>query len=136
MESEENALKKPKQEVTSMETDAPKTEAKPETSVPPLSFENDSGYYELFALVTHKGRYADSGHYIAWVKDDSKPKEPEPKDVKPGKKQKEEDIWIKFDDDTVSLVNTDEILKLSGKGGADWHMAYLAFYRTKKFTDI
>ena len=26
------------------------------------------GNYELFAIVTHKGRSADSGHYIAWVR--------------------------------------------------------------------
>merc|ERR1711935_1170899 len=26
------------------------------------------GQYELFAVVTHKGRDADGGHYMAWVK--------------------------------------------------------------------
>ena len=26
------------------------------------------GMYELFGVVTHKGRSADAGHYIGWVK--------------------------------------------------------------------
>jgi hypothetical protein len=26
------------------------------------------GLYELFAVVTHKGRSADSGHYMGWVR--------------------------------------------------------------------
>jgi uncharacterized UBP type Zn finger protein len=26
------------------------------------------GNYELFAIVTHKGRFADGGHYMAWVR--------------------------------------------------------------------
>ena len=31
----------------------------------PLDFQ---GMYEVFALVTHKGRSADGGHYISWVR--------------------------------------------------------------------
>lgn len=27
-----------------------------------------TGQYELLAALTHKGRSADSGHYVAWVK--------------------------------------------------------------------
>jgi ubiquitin carboxyl-terminal hydrolase 14 len=27
----------------------------------------DTGNYELIAIVTHKGRSADGGHYVAWV---------------------------------------------------------------------
>ena len=27
------------------------------------------GIYELFAVVTHKGRSADSGHYVAWIRE-------------------------------------------------------------------
>ncbi|KDO35757.1 hypothetical protein SPRG_18899 [Saprolegnia parasitica CBS 223.65] len=73
----------------------------------PLDFQ---GNYELFAVVTHKGRSADSGHYIGWarVKDDD---------------------WLCFDDDNVSPCKTEDIQKL--KGGGDWHMAYLTFYRAK-----
>jgi uncharacterized UBP type Zn finger protein len=29
---------------------------------------NETGQYELQAVVTHRGRVADSGHYVAWVK--------------------------------------------------------------------
>jgi len=73
---------------------------------------NETGLYELFAVLTHKGRMADSGHYVAWIKE-------------------AEDKWTKYDDDQVSYCNTEEIKKLSGKGGGDWHMAYMVVYRTK-----
>ncbi|CAN0271445.1 unnamed protein product [Phaeothamnion confervicola] len=71
---------------------------------------NFKGNYELYAVVTHKGREADGGHYMAWVR-------------------KEADKWFVFDDDSVSQVTTEEVMQL--KGGGDWHMAYLAFYRYK-----
>lgn len=29
---------------------------------------NNSGYYELLAVLTHKGRSSSSGHYLAWVR--------------------------------------------------------------------
>jgi len=92
----------------------PTTEApKPVTTTAntPISLVNDSGKYELIAILTHKGRSADSGHYIAWVK-------------------QEDDKWIKYDDEKVSMVNNEEIVKLNGKGGADWNIAYLCLYRT------
>jgi len=79
--------------------------------VDPSKFVNETGTYELFAVLTHKGRSADSGHYIGWIKES-------------------EDKWLKYDDDRVSFVNNDEIKKLSGKGGADWHMAYITLYRS------
>ncbi|RHY29950.1 hypothetical protein DYB32_004736 [Aphanomyces invadans] len=62
----------------------------------PLNFQ---GNYELYAVVTHKGRSADSGHYIGWAR------------VQGGTHASE------------------DIQKL--KGGGDWHMAYLTFYRAK-----
>lgn len=58
---------------------------------------NNSGYYELQAVLTHKGRSSSSGHYIGWIR-------------------RKENEWFKCDDDTVSMVNSDEILKLSGGG--------------------
>lgn len=72
----------------------------------------ETGHYQLVGVVTHKGRSADSGHYVgwAWVKDD---------------------IWMKYDDDFVTEVNTEEILNL--RGGGDWHMAYLLLYRKMQF---
>ena len=29
---------------------------------------NNSGFYELMAVLTHKGRSSSSGHYVGWVK--------------------------------------------------------------------
>jgi len=67
-----------------------------------------SGQYELQSVVTHKGRDADSGHYIGWVK------QPDGR-------------WFKFDDAVVTEVKEAEIVALSG--GGDWHMAYLVIYK-------
>ena len=69
------------------------------------------GNYEIFAIVTHKGRSADGGHYIGWVRQD------------PTK-------WLVFDDDFVSESNTEFVIN-NLKGGGDEHMAYLVFYRAK-----
>ena len=41
------------------------------------------------------------------------------------------DNWWKFDDDVVTPVKTDDILKLDG--GGDWHMAYMCLYKEKEF---
>ena len=68
----------------------------------------DTGNYELIAVVTHKGRSADGGHYVGWV-------------------HQQGDTWLCFDDDIVTTVKTDDILAL--RGGGDWHTAYLAIYR-------
>lgn len=46
----------------------------------PASFR---GFYDLFAIVSHKGRSADSGHYMAWAR------------IKG-------DDWIVFDDESAS----------------------------------
>lgn len=35
---------------------------------------NNSGYYDLKAVLTHKGRSSSSGHYVAWIKKKSKNK--------------------------------------------------------------
>lgn len=32
-----------------------------------------TGIYDLVAVLTHKGRSADSGHYVAWVKQENGP---------------------------------------------------------------
>ena len=71
---------------------------------------NNSGYYTLQAVLTHRGRSSSSGHYVAWVR------------------QKGE-TWLKCDDDNVSIVTSDEVLKLSG--GGDWHCAYVLLYGPK-----
>jgi len=95
----------------------PKEESKkeaPPVSLNPSDYVNDTGMYELVALVTHRGRDADSGHYVGWVKD-------------------HKGQWLRYDDDVVTAVNSeDEIKKLSGKGGADAHIAYFCLYKSKK----
>jgi ubiquitin carboxyl-terminal hydrolase 14 len=82
--------------------------------------ESFRGFYELFAIVTHKGRSADSGHYIAWVRRTATGS------TVPGDKDK----WLVFDDDSISEVTTDFVVGML-KGGGDEHMAYLTFYRAK-----
>ena len=88
------------------------------------------GQYELFAVVTHKGRDADGGHYMSWVKADL----PEGGQKKSAEKiadtEEDNDDWFVYDDDEVSPCKTEDVLKL--KGGGDWHMSYLNFYRAKK----
>ncbi|GAQ83602.1 Ubiquitin-specific protease [Klebsormidium nitens] len=69
-----------------------------------------TGIYDLWAVLTHKGRSADSGHYTAWVKQD-----------KGG--------WTLFDDDKPIPQREDDILKLAG--GGDWHMAYICLYKAR-----
>jgi len=81
-----------------------------DTKDPNSVSESQTGMYELTAVLSHKGRSADGGHYVAWIKE---------------KKTKK---WMKFDDDIVSVVSEDEIKKLSGKGGADYFIAYLCVY--------
>ncbi|OAY36537.1 ubiquitin carboxyl-terminal hydrolase 6 [Manihot esculenta] len=69
-----------------------------------------TGIYDLVAVLTHKGRSADSGHYVAWVKQEN------------GK-------WIEFDDDNPIPQREEDITKLSG--GGDWHMAYICMYKAR-----
>ena len=35
-----------------------------------LTVKIHAGRYELIAVLTHKGRSADSGHYVSWAKQD------------------------------------------------------------------
>jgi len=89
----------------------PKTDC--DTKTAPYWFENDvgsnnSGYYELQAVLTHKGRSSGSGHYVAWTR-------------KPRTNQ-----WLQLDDDRVTPISEEDVLKLSG--GGDWHCAYVLLY--------
>ena len=80
-------------------------------SVGPLLPSGFLGYYELFGLVTHKGRDSKSGHYISWVRQSGA-------------------NWLIFDDDNVTPTDTKTVTdKL--KGGGDDFMAYMLFYRAK-----
>uniref|UniRef100_A0A4W6C7Z9 Ubiquitin carboxyl-terminal hydrolase n=1 Tax=Lates calcarifer TaxID=8187 RepID=A0A4W6C7Z9_LATCA len=93
-----------------------KPDAAKEVKYEPFSFpddvgSNNSGYYDLQAVLTHQGRSSSSGHYVGWVK-------------------RKEDEWVKFDDDKVSLVSPEDILRLSG--GGDWHIAYVLLYGPRR----
>jgi ubiquitin carboxyl-terminal hydrolase 14 len=55
----------------------------------PLGF---TGQYELHAIVTHKGRSADSGHYMGWVRQ------------APGSQ-----LWWCYNDDKVTETNTEAV---------------------------
>ncbi len=66
-----------------------------------------TGKYTLAAVLTHKGRSADSGHYVAWVK-------------------QADGLWVLFDDDNLIPQKEEDVMALSG--GGDWHMAYLLLY--------
>ena len=68
----------------------------------------DTGKYHLVAVLTHKGRYADSGHYVGWA-------------------YHKQNTWLKFDDDVVTTVKAQDSMAL--RGGGDWHTAYICLYR-------
>lgn len=87
-------------------------EEKPKTKSLPFWFEDDygsnnSGFYQLQAVLTHQGRSSSSGHYVGWVRWRG-------------------NEWLKCDDDDVTPVLEEDILKLSG--GGDWHCAYILLY--------
>ncbi|EGR34188.1 ubiquitin specific peptidase, putative [Ichthyophthirius multifiliis] len=68
----------------------------------------ETGAYELIAVLTHQGRSADSGHYVAWV-------------------HLSGDTWCQYNDNIVTEHNISEIMDL--RGGGDRHMAYYLIYR-------
>uniref|UniRef100_A0A3P9NJV8 Ubiquitin carboxyl-terminal hydrolase n=1 Tax=Poecilia reticulata TaxID=8081 RepID=A0A3P9NJV8_POERE len=109
-EMEDKKLEKQQQKVLK------KPDASKEVKHEPFSFpddlgSNNSGYYDLQAVLTHQGRSSSSGHYVGWVK-------------------RKEDEWVKFDDDKVSVVSPEDILRLSG--GGDWHIAYVLLYGPRR----
>ncbi|KAK4529461.1 hypothetical protein CCYA_CCYA01G0318 [Cyanidiococcus yangmingshanensis] len=79
-----------------------------------------SALYDLFAVLTHQGRTADSGHYVAWVRDLDQ--------------SMDRSIWLKYDDDRIETVDEEQIMRLCG--GGDWHMAYICFYRMRPSPEL
>jgi len=91
--------------------------SEPEKVYAPFSFEedpgsNNSGFFDLIGVLTHKGRSSNSGHYVGWTKN------------------QKTNQWYMYDDDVVTKVTEEEILKLSG--GGDWHTAYVLFYGPRR----
>jgi ubiquitin carboxyl-terminal hydrolase 14 len=82
---------------------------------------NQSGIYELRAVVTHQGASADSGHYTAYVKKTG------PKDPVTGKVGEEDGNWWWFNDDKVTEVTSDKIDALAG--GGESHSALILLYK-------
>mmetsp|Transcript_52726 Transcript_52726/g.123308 ORF Transcript_52726/g.123308 Transcript_52726/m.123308 type:complete len:520 (+) Transcript_52726:80-1639(+) len=81
----------------------------------------DTGYYELVAIVSHKGRTADGGHYVGWTLH----KKADGKELK-------EDRWLCFDDETVTMYDWKDIVGVSidlQGGKADTQLAYINIYR-------
>lgn len=121
MEEKKAALEEPKEEggdapmgdatapVTN-ETAAPANETAA-AEVDPLEGTRFTGFYDLVAALTHKGRSADSGHYVSWVK-------------------REDGTWTQFDDEKTIPTTEEEVLKL--KGGGDHHMSYILCYKARK----
>jgi len=68
-----------------------------------------TGRYQLIAVCTHQGKSSEHGHYIGWT-------------------NRKDDKWAKFDDHLVTPCKITEILEL--KGGGDWHMSYICFYKS------
>eukprot|EP00758_Cryptobia_borreli_P003244 Tbor_TRINITY_DN3632_c0_g1::TRINITY_DN3632_c0_g1_i1::g.219::m.219/K11843/USP14, UBP6; ubiquitin carboxyl-terminal hydrolase 14 len=87
-----------------------KSESAPEESgQEPSELGNTNAYYELFAVISHKGRDADSGHYVAWVK--------------------KGENWLVFDDTNVAIVSEEDVQRL--RGVAEAHIAYVLIYRSR-----
>lgn len=83
---------------------------------------NQTGLYELRALVTHQGSSADSGHYTAYVK----------KSAAVGKV--EDGKWWWFNDDKVQEVDSEKIETLSG--GGETHSALILLYRAVPLPEV
>ncbi|KAL0224200.1 hypothetical protein P9112_003590 [Eukaryota sp. TZLM1-RC] len=66
--------------------------------------------YRLTAVVAHKGRSAEGGHYMSYVKT-----------VEEG-----EEKWVWYDDAKVALISEEKVKELSG--GGDLPIAYILLY--------
>jgi len=84
------------------------------STTPSGPYVNKTGQYELVAVVTHQGMSADGGHYVAWVRQSD-----------------DQDDWLEFNDKKVEKRTFIDIQKLTGQGGAQWHIAYMCLYKSK-----
>ena len=67
---------------------------------------HEAGFYHLKAVLTHRGRSAQSGHYITHVKIGEQ--------------------WFRFDDEKVTDIDEEDVEMLAGSG--DWHCSILLIY--------
>ncbi|KCV72388.1 hypothetical protein H696_01783 [Fonticula alba] len=94
-----------------------------------------TGRYELKAVVAHTGRFADQGHYIAYVRLPELQSNGGPNDAKtrrrgPSLMGSKGDGWWRCDDDTIRPADPNEIARLDG--GGDWPIAYLCLYAARE----
>jgi len=121
LEKAKAALDKSKSSSSSAPADVEMKDAEDVDMKPAGLEELDTGYYELIAIVSHKGRTADGGHYVGWTLD----KKADGKDLKDNR-------WVLFDDDDVSFVNWKDMTGLSTDlcgGKADTQIAYINIYK-------
>eukprot|EP01004_Peranema_trichophorum_P010753 NODE_9582_length_579_cov_43.807018_g8945_i0.p1 GENE.NODE_9582_length_579_cov_43.807018_g8945_i0~~NODE_9582_length_579_cov_43.807018_g8945_i0.p1 ORF type:complete len:158 (+),score=52.71 NODE_9582_length_579_cov_43.807018_g8945_i0:41-475(+) len=110
VEKKRRAARNLEPEPTDMEVDGAVLSKEAEDNSYLSTLGNKTGWYELCGVVTHKGRDADGGHYVAWVK--------------------HKDDWLLFDDNKVEVVREEKVKATHG-GAADDHLAYLLIYRTR-----
>jgi len=92
---------------------APATSSSTSSSLGP--YINKTGQYELIAVLTHQGMSSDGGHYVGWVR-----------------QSVDQDDWLEFNDKKVEKRTFIDIQKLTGQGGAQWHIAYMCLYKSKE----
>lgn len=139
-EKKENTTEEKKEEVKEeIKEEIKETVLKEE----PKKIELFTGNYKLLSVVTHKGRYAEGGHYIAWrsLKEEDEQKEKEKEEQKNQdalynvevsnglrrKKKTHDPTWLKLDDDKVSSHKFSQI-DLTG-GRSDYHIAILLMFK-------
>merc|ERR1712130_1048486 len=104
-EKKQKKEKEEKNEKAKMDVDVDTGDEEQKVDVSKL----ETGYYELCGIVTHKGRSANSGHYIGYSKDSAR------------------GMWLKFDDEDVTEIKADDVKQLYG--GGDHQMAFLCMFR-------
>ena len=75
--------------------------------------------YALQCVISHKGRTADSGHYIAWTRKEVT--------VTEGDKTVKNSFWVVIDDTNSSVVSEEDVKRLNG--GGESHSAYVLLYK-------
>merc|ERR1712194_95140 len=98
-----------------------------------------TGMYELIGAISHKGRSAEGGHYVSWVRSRRASDEADDEVFEEGKKGKKkaptgssEDTWFLYDDEDVSSYKYKDIvgMNIDLQGGrADTQIAYVLLYK-------
>jgi hypothetical protein len=74
--------------------------------------------YYLFAIFVHAGT-AGGGHYILYIR---------PLNKRGGSTYASSDVWYKFNDSLVTMVNLEEVLRVGGNAHASTESAYMLWY--------